>query len=283
MAWLAATQWRQITTAQLRECGLSDRQIEGRVTRGGLWPSHRGVFSVGTPARTDRERFTAATLAAGGVLSHHSAAVLLGFAADRGGRPHVTRQAGASANRSTLVVHRATLDPRDISEVDGIPVTTGPRTLLERAAVLGERALDGELTRARARGLAPTEHVLDVIARHPRRAGGPALARAVLGPFTRSELERRLLDLLRANGITLPRCNVPLHGFEVDALWDDARLVVELDGKATHGVTAALARDAERDRRLREAGMEVWRLTWWDVVRDPGATACRLRTRLTRR
>jgi very-short-patch-repair endonuclease len=203
------------------------------------------------------------------VLSHGSAAALLGFARRAPARAHVTVPRSRCQQRRGLVVHAARdLDPRDVTEVDGIPVTTGPRTLLDRAAQLGRDGLDRELATARRLGLAPTDRVRDVLARHPRRAGGPALAAALLGPFTRSELEDRFLALLAAKGLALPRCNVPLLGYEADCVWDEARLVVELDGRATHGVTAQLARDAAKDAAFRAAGWQVERLTWWDVVRD---------------
>jgi len=283
VARIAAEQHGLITTEQLLRCGLTRRAIARRVEAGRLFRVHVGVYAVGVPVCTAAARWHAAVLATGGVLSHGSGGALLGFARAPV-RPHVTVERAWRNPRPGLVVHatRCGLDPRDVTEVDGIPVFTAPRCLLDRAAQLGPRALDRELAAARALGLAPTERVLDVVGRHPRRAGGPALAAAVLGPFTRSELEVRFLALLRAHGLPLPECNVPLLGSEADCVWADRRLIVELDGRATHGVTAQLARDARRDEVHVAAGWHVERCTWWDVVRDERRTATRVAALLAR-
>jgi hypothetical protein len=42
-----------------------------------------------------------------------------------------------------------------------------------------------------------------------------------------------------------PRFNVPFHRYELNALWQDRRLVIEVDGYGAHGHRAAF----ERDRR----------------------------------
>lgn len=232
------------------------------------------------PARSFLARAKAATLAIdASALSDGSCGYLLQFCRSAPVRPHVVVSRAGGRVREGIVVHRAAgLDRCDITEVDGIRCLTGPRCLLDRAAQLSPERLDKELQAARARGLAPDDNLRDVIARHPGRPGGPALARALLGPFTRSELERRLLDLLRAHGITPPRCNVLVHGLEVDFLWDG--LAVELDGRATHGITAQLARDLRKDEQLRALGLRVFRFTWWDVVRDQRRTAAAIRAAL---
>ena len=51
-----------------------------------------------------------------------------------------------------------------------------------------------------------------------------------------------------------------MSGFIVDFACHEARLVVEVDG-ATHSTDKEVARDAERDRRLRVDGWEVARFT----------------------
>ena len=62
-------------------------------------------------------------------------------------------------------------------------------------------------------------------------------------------------------GLPTPAVNVLVAGFEVDALWTKARLVVELDGFAYHRSRAAFERDRARDAALQLAGFRVLRIT----------------------
>ena len=64
--------------------------------------------------------------------------------------------------------------------------------------------------------------------------------------LTRSEAEERLLFLLRKAKLPAPDVNVRLEGFEVDFLWRDAGLVVEVDGYAFHSDRAAFEDDRRR-------------------------------------
>jgi len=74
--------------------------------------------------------------------------------------------------------------------------------------------------------------------------------------FTRSDLEELFLRLADRTGLPRPDTNVMIEGFEVDCVWREQRLVVEVDGWATHGTRAAFERDREKSRILQAAG---WR------------------------
>jgi very-short-patch-repair endonuclease len=63
--------------------------------------------------------------------------------------------------------------------------------------------------------------------------------------------------------------NVLVEGFEVDAVWLDRKLVVELDGYGFHRTPQAFERDRERDAVLQLAGYRVLRLTWRRIEHDP--------------
>jgi len=69
---------------------------------------------------------------------------------------------------------------------------------------------------------------------------------------------------------------VPLHGHEVDFLWREQGLVVEIDGFQFHSTRAAFERDRQRDAELQGAGLRVLRLTWCQVVHSPYATLTNL-------
>jgi very-short-patch-repair endonuclease len=97
---------------------------------------------------------------------------------------------------------------------------------------------------------------------------GPAL--------TRSEAERRLLDLLVARGVRAPETNVRAGRYEVDILWRAERMVVEVDGYAFHSTRESFEGDRLRDADLQAQGFAVVRVTWRQIVDTPGATVARI-------
>jgi hypothetical protein len=74
---------------------------------------------------------------------------------------------------------------------------------------------------------------------------------------TRSVLEQRFLVLCEGAGLPVPEVNPTIAGIEVDALWREQRLVVELDGHQAHSYPAAAERDRDRELRLRSSGYRV--------------------------
>ena len=65
-------------------------------------------------------------------------------------------------------------------------------------------------------------------------------------------------------------------GYEVDFLWRDHKLVVEVDGFAYHATRTAFERDRARDATLQAAGYRVIRLTWRQIAAEPHAVVARL-------
>jgi very-short-patch-repair endonuclease len=53
------------------------------------------------------------------------------------------------------------------------------------------------------------------------------------GP-TRSELEDAFLAFVQRHGLPTPETNQIVAGYEVDVLWREQRLIVELDGREFH-------------------------------------------------
>ena len=94
----------------------------------------------------------------------------------------------------------------------------------------------------------------------------PSSSPAAVQPRPEPSCEAKFLTFLDDWGFDRPEVNTIIDGLEVDAAWRDARLIVELDGYATHGTRAAFERDRKRDRRLTAAGWRVIRLTWWQLA-----------------
>jgi very-short-patch-repair endonuclease len=102
-----------------------------------------------------------------------------------------------------------------------------------------------------------------------------------LPPVTRSELERSFLALCRDAGLPSPAVHVWIAGQEVDALWPDQRLVVELDGRTYHQTRAAFERDRLSDETVQLAGYRVLRVTRRRLDTDAAAVIGSIRSVLS--
>lgn len=278
MGAVARGQWRQITTKQLLSCGLTETQIRGRVERGLLHPGPRGIYSVGTPARTVEEKTMAATLAIeGGVLGARSASDLTGLWTNVRSREVVFSPRKARARDDIDVRHRR-LDPQDITTHKGIRVTKVPRTLLDLAAELAPNQLRDALVRARVDHFITDDAIRDVLARHPRHPGTKRLGAAFTGPATHTELERDLLTLLTGQrDLPRPLTQARIGAIRCDFVFPDHKLVIEVDGPHHAFEWAA---DAAKQARLEAAGWTVLRLTDWDINHDSARTLARIRAAL---
>ncbi len=92
-------------------------------------------------------------------------------------------------------------------------------------------------------------------------------------PVTRSQLERRFFELCLKSHLPKPAMNTTVVGLEVDALWRQQGLVVELDGYQFHRSRAAFERDRLRDTRLQLEGYRVLRVTARQMAREPDQVA----------
>jgi len=266
---LAARQHGLVSVTQLRALGLDSRAIARRVERG--WLRRRGgVFQVG-PILGPCAREMAALLRCGerALLSHLTAAVVFALRAARPGAPVDVTLVGAGLRpRPGLRLRRVhSMPPGDVTTYDGLRITTPARTIADLSSTLPAVELGRLIEEARIRNLATLDDL------RAREHGHPAL-RAALAihddpQITRSEAERRLLELIRAAGLPAPHCNARVLGFEVDMVWPDLRMVVEVDGYAFHGTREAFERDRGRDARLIAAGYRVLRVTWRQIVEEP--------------
>jgi very-short-patch-repair endonuclease len=212
----------------------------------------------------------------GAVLSHLSAAELWGIyhrvrrPSQGGGRReapdvHVTvpRTSGVR-KRAGIVLHRSTtLIARHCTRHDGIPVTTPTRTLADLRPLLSPARFSGALREAEFLKL-PIDEEFD-------------------SDRTRTDLEQAMLAICRRHRLPRPEVNVKIDRFEVDFLWRDQRLVVEVDGWDAHKTRSAFEEDRARDARLAVLGYEVVRFTWRQVTEDAAKVAQTVRALLRAR
>jgi very-short-patch-repair endonuclease len=291
VAVLAGRQHGMVARWQLRGLGLTEQMVKSRLKRGAFHPVHRGVYAVGHRSVTVEGRWMAAVLAFGpdAVLSHRSAGQLWGLLPRTRVCPEVTRPRHA-AGRPHLVVHQGSLLADEVVRERGIPVTSVTRTVFDLAGIASEREVERAWNEMEVRGLRDRLSVPDLLARYPGRKGAVVLARMAgrrglaLG-ITRSELEEAFLKLIDRFELPRPRLNahLALRGrfFECDCLWEDERVVVELDGASVHGTVQAQERDRERDRILIAEGYRTTRITWAHIHDTPAQVAHDLRLILT--
>ena len=193
------------------------------------------------------------------------------------GPVHVTIPASAHRRPKGVAVHRARLAPSEIRRRAELLVTDPARTLVDLAGS-HPHLLDEALNEAYARRLLRVGDVKPISG----RPGAKAL-RAVLtgGPsFTRSEAERALMRLIARAGLPPPQTNVRIGSYEVDALWSEHRLVIEVDGYAAHSGRRAFERDRRKDAALQAQGYRVLRLSYRQVMNEPERTVATITTLL---
>ncbi len=242
---LAARQHALITYGQARRLGLSARQIEHQLVRRFLASVHEGVYRFTSAAPSRNQRMLAACLAVGrpSAASHRSAATVHGIWSVSDDMVEITVGRDRSPDLVGVTVHRiADLSDRWIVEVDGVPVTTSARTLVDLGAVLPLGSVGRALDRAIGRKLVTLVEVraaLDAVARKGRAGVGTIRGlldeRGGLVQAT-SVLEARMAVLLRIHGVPMPvREHTVLdeHGQfvgRVDFAYPELRYAIEVDG-----------------------------------------------------
>jgi hypothetical protein len=273
--------------AELRAAGLGRRAVEHRLATGRLFRVYRGVYAVGRPDLTVWGRRRAIVLACGrdAVLSHLSAAAAWGLRPDNSARWDVSVP---SSRRVTAPVriHRTPLPQDERAQVEGIPVTSVERTLLDLSSVTAAHVLRRAVERAVELDQFDLVAVQRLLARHPRRTGAPAL-RALLADLavhgetrTRSDLEALFLQICLDHGLPRPRINRRAGDREIDATWPGSDLLVEVDSWKYHRNRRAFTADRAKDRAALRAGRRTARFTGDEVESDPAGIAAELRALL---
>jgi len=277
---LVVRQHGVVARAQLLELGLSPGVIDRQIRSGWLRPLLRGIYQVG-PVPPALALETAAALAGGpeGALSHTSALALWKLKTRRNGEPiHVTIAGSSRVNTRTVLFHRTkTWRDDERTVVDGIPVTSVARTLVDVASILGSREFSHVISSAERLELLSQPQLARLPGRYARRAG-MALVRTLVEsscdrPFLRSEAERRCVALLVEAGIQRPEVNVSVGPYELDLFWPKEGVAIEVDGYRHHRSRAQFESDRGKDMWLRSKGIEVIRLTWRQITQTPLATA----------
>lgn len=313
IASILSRQHGAISRRQLWAAGLSSSGLEHRVRTHRLFPVMRGVYAPSPHIDAWGRRF-AAVLSVGGqplvsgpaitagshdatasagpsrprlvALSHWSVLHLHGLIEQPPARAHVTIEGTGGRPHADVHVHRArTLRVEDVEIVEGLPVTTPARTILDAAL----RASDGQVGRlireAEYHGLLTHGAMADVVRRNPCHRGSARVRR--VDPQTaesrlrQTPIEHRMAPILDRLPIGPPVPQLAVAGrsgrrYRADFAWPDLRLIVETDGRAGHERSTSFHSDRQRDADLAAAGWLTLRFTSLQLD-DPEAVATVIR------
>ncbi len=281
--------------------GWSDDELARLVRAGDLARLRRGAYIDGvlSPPAADRHRLLVRATLAGlrrpAVVSHQSAAVLLGLplwdvALDR---VHVTRSPPAWTDRSgVLCCHVARLRDDEVIEVDDVPVTDPVRTALDLARSLRHEAAVVTLDAALHRGLLVHDALRTRLFDIAGTPGSRSAARAVAAADARSESvgESRSRVILARWTLAPTALQFEVRSpsgavvGRTDFAWEEHRLVGEFDGRIKYGrllrpgqeAGDAVFAEKRREDAIRDEGWGVIRWVWADLSR-PDRFAARVR------
>lgn len=286
---LAARQYGVLSIEQLSALGIGKGSIEKALKNGRLRRLHHGVYAEGHTDLSPHGKCLAAVLACGpgALLSHYSAAWLLGLLPTQPIPVHVTTPIPRKRRGMIVIHHSRTLTEEDSGLEERIPVTSVPRTLLDQAALARFSRLRRALKRSEELGLFDLPAVLSVLDRNKGHRGNRPLRRALAlyepPRFTRSGTEEYFVALVEGAGLPRPASNWVEAGHEIDVYWPELRFGVEIDTYATHGTHQSFEDDRVRREDLKLSGIEMTQVTDKRLEREPNRVIERIASLLNQR
>lgn len=279
---LAARRKGAILRREARARGVSRHELDDRVAAGILIPVHDGLYRHAAVRYSQALRDVLAVLACGpdALLSHRSAAQLRRYPV-RAVRPTVTTPHPDLPRVEGVEIHRTNhLEPFECTVIDGIPVTSGPRTALDLCAVLPLHVAREVIAEAViTKRLTPEEVVIGIERSGGRGRPGTATLRAVAFDLPELEgiesvLEWEVVQLLERAQVPPPVRQLELtcddgRRVRLDLSWPDVRMALEPNGRRWHDTPARRRRTDERQRSIRASGWEHRHIGLGDVRCDP--------------
>lgn len=266
---VAERQHSIFTRHQALRCGLTERQIDGRLARG-LWIRlHRRVYNIAGAPLTFEGRALAAAFAggAGALVSHDPAALLWQIEGTWASGMQLVVPNRKGLVIPGVVVHQTRV-PAEGTKIGRIPVTTCMRTLIDLAPGLTDAALEDAIDDARRRRRITPEGMLTLVSaqRKPGRAGlkrvEEILQVRVGKPAPGSGKESALARLFVDAGLPPPVPQYKIRDADgkviarPDFAYPDAKLAIEFDSYEHHGSRTKWEYGKDRDAAMAALG---WR------------------------
>ena len=168
----------------------------------------------------------------------------------------------------------------EVATRNSIPVTTADRTVFDLASQAAAWEVSKAYEEGLIRGYFSRNRMIVLAMRHKGRRGirkvRALIDRDAPPSVTIAEAHRRLLELIRSSDLPHPRTEVRIDGKPADIVWEEAKLVVEMDGAAFHNTPSRIERDKLRDTKLAALGYLVIRVTWTELTKRPTALVSRI-------
>ena len=279
----ARSQHGVTTRAQALGYGLSERQIDYRISKGDWVRLHPGVYRLRSAPETWESRLLAAVYAAGGTASHRCAAALWRLDVFSTPDLEVTIPLGGWQRTSGALVHRSTqCDLLDLSYKRAIPVTGIERTILDCAGVLRIETVERLAESAIRQDLTTWLSLADCLKDHSKRGRNGCLTLRLLlqqrigdGTVTLSDFSRRVVNLLVEGGIPRPVVEYRIEDeagqfiMQADLAWPDLKKAWELDGLRWHFGRSDVERDRRKRNRAKANGWNIQEILWSMYVDSP--------------
>jgi hypothetical protein len=306
---------------RLLEQGLTQRQLERDVAAGRLVRLRRALYAAPSQQAVDAGARAAAQVldrfGADALLSHESAGRVRGlwlpFPADD--RVHVTLPGASSRADGTVRVHGSPVAEHEVALLDGVRLTSLPRTAVDlargrslpQALVALDSALRiaavGRLDGFEARLVLadPENRAATVLARErlsmavDRESGWPGISVVrrclpLADPRSESPYESWSRGVLVGAGAAPTSLAFPVRGasgarYVADMAWEELGVLGEVDGVTKLGsdpgtVRVRLAAERRRQRDLEDAG---WLVVRWTAGESPTTIVARVRRALESR
>jgi len=224
----------------------------------------------------------------GALVSHAAAARVWGIDGVRFRQPEVWVPPECARTSPDVIVHRGTrLDRADRTELEGTPITTPTRTLIDVSGRLEDDALLASMEAAfRSRLVTPERLLARVEAlRSSGRVGAGRLeallaARPAAAAALESRLEARVWRLIERSGCPLPKRQVWIvangNRYRLDFAWPELRVAIECKGFEFHSGREHFDRDELRMADLVEAQWRVVPVTWLQSTKAPEQFVARI-------
>ena len=270
-----------LTRGDVIAVGGTDNAIRWRLSSGRWLAVDRGVYQVDRRRRDWLASLNAAVLAAGDSsrASHRAALVLWGLDGIGAAPVEVTVPYTHGPVPEGTIVHR-TRRPIEGDVVQGIPVTTPERTLLDCCALLPRLVMAKALESALRKRITTLESILEMMCQKAGRGvKGTKKLRWLLAErrnftATGSGSETELLFHLREAMLPEPVLQKEFFSRDGDRMlpdfyWPRLNKAVEVDGLDAHDSADKLDRDLKRQNALLDLGIELRRFSAREVRRDP--------------